>query len=294
MSFIGIGAPRSGSTWVSENLKAHPEICFSSIKETKFFADIYKFQKGGAQYTTYFSHCVPKKAMGEFDPGYLNVSEAASRIHSIYPDIKLIVILRNPIYRAYSHYNIHKIKSKTWDRSFREAIEREGNTYVASGFYAKKILEYLKYFKKEQFLFIPYENIAHSPEEVIRKIYQFVGVDDSYRPASLLHRINYGGISRARIPTLNTIIYKVENAINIYPLFRKLISPLKLLKIHKFVSQIKKKNIMTNLPEPKETTEEIVAKDDYEYLESIYRSDVIKLSEITNFDFLSYWKFKKD
>ena len=110
-NFLCIGAERSGTTWLYEVLKIHPEVyLYPYIKEINFFSEHY--QKGLNWYKQFFngSRKSSYKAIGDISPQYFHEKEAASRIAQDLPNIRLILFLRNPVNRAFSEYKIHNKK----------------------------------------------------------------------------------------------------------------------------------------------------------------------------------------
>src|SRR6056297_562433 len=104
IDFIGIGAQKAGTSSIFHFLKEHPEICTSSKKEIHFFDKEYNYLKGIKFYRKFFNNCSSKNIKGEFTPRYIYHPKVAQRIKKYFPDVKLIVSLRNPIERAISHY----------------------------------------------------------------------------------------------------------------------------------------------------------------------------------------------
>ncbi len=115
INFIGIGAPKCGTTWLSAQLEAHPQIGFAPDKEVYYFADtilrrmagkeLRCFERGEAWYHEQFPAAVgPVTCRGEFCPAYLYSEEAATRIAAYRPDIKLLLCLRPPVEMIYSWY----------------------------------------------------------------------------------------------------------------------------------------------------------------------------------------------
>ena len=123
--FLIIGAQRCGTTSLWHYLKSHPDINVARKKEVHYFDHRY-FSKSFDWYMNWFKDL--KGVTGEASPFYIFHPNCSSRIKSKFPDIKLIVLLRNPVDRAYSHYN-HEINKLPRDRvefkSFREAIDLE-------------------------------------------------------------------------------------------------------------------------------------------------------------------------
>ncbi len=115
IDFIGIGAPKCGTTWLSAQLEAHPQIGFAPDKEVYYFADtimrrlagkeLHCFERGEAWYHEQFPALGGAiSCRGEFCPSYLYSEEAADRIAAYRPDIKLLLCLRPPVEMIYSWY----------------------------------------------------------------------------------------------------------------------------------------------------------------------------------------------
>ena len=144
INFVGIGAMKSGSTWVAENLSLHPEILFSSQKELNFFNDPIKvgdkilnsfFKKGFGWYLKQFPKSEKGKIRGEFSVVYLFDKLAAKRIKEFFPNIKIIVVLRNPIEMIYSLHNWMKSAAlSNLPSEFENAIDK--GFYLNLGLYS--------------------------------------------------------------------------------------------------------------------------------------------------------------
>jgi hypothetical protein len=157
--FIIIGAQRSGSTSLYKYLIQHPGVLPGSMKEVHFFDAHY--QKGVSWYRSFFPLAATMQKMadshdgivltGEATPYYLFYPHAPQRIHDTLPKVKLIAILRNPVERAYSHYQ-HEVQLGVEQLSFSEAIEREKSEIPAE---TKKILE------DEMYLSFSHQNYSY-------------------------------------------------------------------------------------------------------------------------------------
>ena len=130
----------------------------------------------------------PIKLLGEKTPVYCLFEKYAKRIHQAIPNAKLIWIFRNPIYRAYSHFN-HAVRVGGEQKSFSEALllekkriknGRDNLAYVQRGMYTEQIKSYYKYFDPSQFLFLLFEDFVKNPEESLLKVYNFLGIDNSF------------------------------------------------------------------------------------------------------------------
>ncbi len=190
IDFIGIGAPRSGTSWIANVLRAHPQICLSEPKEVRYFNrdEIQvgrlkglanpNFDQNLSWYMRRFSHAKDGQLLGEISPVYLSDKKAPSAIKEHYPNVKLIVCLRNPVDRAFSLYNLHRGNSLIENISFDQALEEE-SVYADTGMYAEFLERYLRYFNREQILLLIFEEFIHDPASGFCRIFKFLGVDPS-------------------------------------------------------------------------------------------------------------------
>ncbi len=191
--FIGIGAQKSGTSWVYTCLYEHPAVC-APIKEIHFFSRP-RFSEGKEWYEAHFKNCAIGKLRGEFSTSYLYSEEAPSRIATLYPNVKLIVILRNPIDRAFSQYrNAIKAGEITEQILFEEFTKQEPSV-LEQGKYAEQLTRYYARFRKEQILVLIYEDIKKDPIAFIRRIYEFLGID-----ATFVSHMVHDEINVARTP----------------------------------------------------------------------------------------------
>jgi len=183
-NFLYIGADKSGSTWIYECLKEHPEVCVPVCKDLQFFERY--FNRGLKWYESFFRDCGKAKAIGEVSHNYLFHKEAAKRIFYTIPKVKLIACLREPIERAFSEY-LHLIRNGA-TFSFAEALKQHPEL-VENGRYVKHLKNYFELFDRKQMLILFYDELQKDPASFIQRIYNFLGVDDRFRPSVLHKRI---------------------------------------------------------------------------------------------------------
>jgi len=219
-NFFIVGAAKAGTTSLYHYLRQHPEVFLPSIKETFFFAGIHKkdFLGPGSfygnsivetweDYLSLFQDAYGKKAIGEVCVAYLYFKESALRIYQKVPNARIIIILRNPIDRAYSNY-MHHVRDGIEDLSFEEAIQVEderkkqgywwGFRYIDVGFYYEQVKRYFDIFGKEQVHVYLYEDFAKDPVFVLRAIMRILEVNESFVPA-YMPVYNISGKPRSRI-----------------------------------------------------------------------------------------------
>ncbi len=186
--FIGIGAMRCGTTWLTDQLRAHPEIYVPEhYKEIHFF-DRY-FEKGIDWYLANFSAKAAHQQAGEFTPYYIRDEQALKRMAETCPDAKLIVSLRNPVERAFSHYiflkNRHDITTSFYETLFDERFD-----LLRTGLYGSQLQNCLRYYPREKIHVVLFEEIKSVPEKVMTELYDFLGVDSHYIPQTLANKSN--------------------------------------------------------------------------------------------------------
>lgn len=188
------GPPRSGTTTLHNWIEQHPDVAMSRIKEPHFFSGIEfpEIQQKVLQVTqdkdAYLdlfqtSHHVSIK--GESSSHYLADPDAPERIHAMIPNARIIVILRDPIQRAYSHYLLYGRRGKeiSFSQVIRSCIERmppyDELVYniVDQGCYFKHLQRYYKWFSKEQILTLSFPLLHENPENLLEQICEFLGVD---------------------------------------------------------------------------------------------------------------------
>jgi len=215
IDFVGIGASKSGTTWLGHALEEHPQICVSEPKEVHFFNDRLAFRtflkphyrRGIRWYRKFFNHCTSDKLKGEITNHYGLDPVAAQRIKELNPHIKIMLCMRNPVDRIWSHYQFAKYFEGKEDRPIEKAI-REEEEYILMSKYYNMISLYLRYFSKEQFFFIWFEDIQKRPGELLSEVFSFLGVDPTFRPATMYKKSNPARISR--ITSLQTMIRRIN------------------------------------------------------------------------------------
>jgi hypothetical protein len=196
--FIVLGAQKAGTTALYQILKQHSLIKGSNTKEIHYFNnDLWYSENKITSYHSFFPwpHNVPKKAkLFEITPCYLFHPEVAKRLYNYNPNLKLIIIMRNPAARAFSAWTMYHHHFKTgWyreqhdPRTFTEAINEELKNlehtsysedkrgYIKRGIYHYQIEAFLKYFPKNQLIFIE-SNELKEKKETLAQIQSFIDV----------------------------------------------------------------------------------------------------------------------
>ncbi len=230
-NFFCVGAQKAGTSTLHEILKNHPQIYLPEGKETHFFNKDKNYSKGFDWYlNTYYSDISNEKAIGEIAPNYMYIEQVAQRIYNdIGSDIKLIFIFRNPADRAYSNY-LMNIKHKREKKSFKKAIAEDQKRlankakylpvfhYLNRGFYDVQVKRLLKYFSKENMMFLIFEeDIIINREKTINNILNFLEVDQIELNTSI--KANPAAKLRSRW------FYNILNTRNLFTVIGKVLIP---------------------------------------------------------------------
>ena len=180
-----IGGMKCGTTSLNAWLREHPGIAFSSHKEIHFFDK--HFERGTQWYRTHFP--IWERLQGascalEATPSYLyRAAHVAPRMHALIPGAKLVVMLRNPIHRAISHYG-HAYRNHRETRPPEVALMsdftsngRRANHYKSRGLYAKQLKHFLSHYPRSNILIIKSEEFFSDPETIYQQVLNFLNLE---------------------------------------------------------------------------------------------------------------------
>jgi len=197
-TFIGIGAQKCATTWIFRNLDGHPQVALSLQKELHFFSANY--DRGYRWYESQFEAGPSARAVGEYSTSYLCDLDSPERVARYNPDLRLIVALRDPVDRAYSNH-LHEVRVGhlgSGTPSF-ESCEPDNPMYLEQSCYARHLRRWLERFPREHLLVLFQEEIESDPGSQAAMLYEFLGVDASYRSPYLVERVNVS--ARQKSPT---------------------------------------------------------------------------------------------
>jgi hypothetical protein len=190
LDFIVGGAQKSGTTALHYFLKRNPQIALPDRQELHFFDDEEIFSRP-IDYELLHRHfrSIGRSTIaGEITPSYLYWEPAMERIANYNPEIKLVVLLRNPIDRAFAHWNMQRFKDRE-PLDFLDALKEERQritdmpsiesrrfAYVDRGFYSDQLDRVFKFFSREQVEIVKFEDFRDRKQETLDEIFEFLCV----------------------------------------------------------------------------------------------------------------------
>jgi len=193
IDFVIAGAMKCGTSALDTYLREHPEICMATRKEVHFFDNEWLFEDPEVNYDHFHSYFKPTeqhKLMGEATPIYMYWQNCPERLWRYNPEMKIIMILRNPIERAHSMWNMQVVRGFE-TLSFWEALQQESErarlclpfqdrhfSYVDRGFYVEQLRRVWRFFPPSQTLVLRSENLRDEPTETLNRIAAFLGVSN--------------------------------------------------------------------------------------------------------------------
>ncbi|MCX7551330.1 sulfotransferase family protein [Xanthomarina sp. F2636L] len=293
-----VGAAKSGTTSLYNYLSQHPEIFLPRVKEPNFYSNAesdnpadYIIPKKGKTchkrmindknvYFSLYEEARNQKILADASPSYLWDKDAAKNIYSDFPNTKIIILLRSPIHRAYSHYLMDLKYGHQLENNFKQAILKDqfaepkvwgkAHMYLDIGLYYEQVVRYLDVFDKKHVKIIIYEDFIKSTEQYLREIFDFLKIDNS-----LVNKIDFQKVHNPY----------VTHRGNISKGFLKYKSKLKVLKhlFPEFLKDYLNKEILY-----KEAEKPKLKPEDQLFLNNYYKEDIKNLQSLLGID-LSNW-----
>jgi hypothetical protein len=195
VDFLVVGAQKAGTNAMRHYLSLHPSIGLHAAPEAHYFDSDQLF----TSYPAYgeYHRCFPPASetlrRGEVTPIYMYWRPSMQRIWEYNPDIRLIALLRNPVERAYSHWNMERNRGLE-TLPFLAALRRERerlraarplqdrvHSYIDRGFYTEQIRRMWSYFEERQTLFIRSDLLSSEPRAQLRRVCEFLDIEDVYQ-----------------------------------------------------------------------------------------------------------------
>lgn len=219
--FLIIGAQKSGTSSLNRYLQIHPQIQGADVKEVHYFDRDENYNKGPQWYREQFLF-EPGKLCFEATASYFKGETCPARIAAFAPEIRLIVLLRDPAERVFSAWNMYSQRQKYttqerqqlgYDlladpRSFEQAIADElaENTstprgYLERGKYAMQLKYYLKYFRRSQILILNFDQLSQDLNGLLQRCWQFLEINPGYqlglKEIPIFHKGSYDSVLSA-------------------------------------------------------------------------------------------------
>lgn len=162
------------------------------MKEIHYFDENY--ERGWAWYAEHFSDASSNQIIGEITPNYMDHHDSAQRIAEDCPSAKLFAVLREPVSRAISSYEL--LGHRFTEKSFDEACQ-PGRYLVELGLYAKHLNRFFQYFDREQIKIMLFDDVLSNPDDVLQELSSFLGVSKLEAP-QLTKQVNSTVFPRAQ------------------------------------------------------------------------------------------------
>lgn len=272
-NLLGIGAPRSGTTWLYKLLRSHPDIYLPSVvKEIHFFD---RSNRSIEWYKDFFKNSYNYTWACEITPEYYSMerNKLSYIKENLSKDLKSILILRNPYERLKSNYK-NSILNNKFTGSFEDYITNNKGNAVDKGLYHKHIVKWLEFFPRKNLLILFFDDIIENPNEVINKISDFLNVN--HEEFSMPDKTNSSKIPSDFFQNIFKIGVRFDRFLknrNFYKTSKIVIKIGRILK-----RKSKSKQIKFNINKKTE-----------DYLKKLYNPDIEMLEKLINKD-LSHWK----
>ena len=189
LDFILAGAQKSGTTALHYFLSKHPHITMGDQQEMHFFDNdaLFVSEPDYEELHKRYPLLGPSMIAGDCTPSYLYYEPAAERIYKYNPKIKLLILLRNPVDRAFAHWNMQRFRGRE-PLDFFNAVREEQTriagappsearrfAYVDRGFYGRQLARLFKFFPREQLEVLKFEDFQKKQAEALASIFSFLG-----------------------------------------------------------------------------------------------------------------------
>ncbi|MCU7934746.1 MAG: sulfotransferase domain-containing protein [Candidatus Thiodiazotropha sp. (ex Dulcina madagascariensis)] len=286
INFIIAGAAKCGTTSLFETLGKHPDIFIPDNKEPWHFShkniDLSKVVLGPQKkkiikrtddYFKLFDNARDEQICGEASTVYLyDYRETVKNLSDIVPhwqEIKIILVLRNPVSRAFSHY-MNNVRAGYDKGSFRDAVDlcirnkaTRYRNYVEYGLYSKQVEYYLDNFK--HVMIIIFEELIKDSNQIIKEVFEFLGCRVDENEIYKLDKKNSSG--RSRLPLITSLIYRPN--------------PIK--SVASVVIPKRMRKWAVNVIENSALEKEAMRNDDKQYLQGYYHDDIMELEKLMGY-----------
>jgi hypothetical protein len=283
-NFLIVGAARSGTTSLCYWLKQHPEVFMPDNKEPSYFVNGYGVSNWDI-YVSLFKAGEGKRAIGEASTAYLSAPEAPKWIRKMLGQVRIIILLRNPVERALSLYAWMVMEGYEWLPTLESAVAEEDKRYAdeqfrrtcpewfwdymyfRSGLYCEQVERYISVFGRDLVRIYLFEDLVSSPGKVYSELCEFLGISDTFRPV-------FSPQNPSRIPRFIKLQYLARTAMSVQNRNLRKLAALIAPLIMSLNTRLGHKAVMSPLFRRK--------------LLDMYRSDITNLADLIRRD-LSEW-----
>jgi hypothetical protein len=203
VDFIGVGAPKSGTSWLATCLSEHPELCLSDPNCLNYFCEKTIWPEfrapgrlGPKWLADRFAHCKPGQRLGELSPNYLCDAHSPDLIFGHNPECRLIFSFRHPVDALASFY--YQTAKESLVPETMEGFLEVYPEVCRMGLYYLHVQSFLKIFPREQCLFLLFDDIQRDARAVLQQCFSFLGLSPDFVPPSLNRRVNERKIPRSK------------------------------------------------------------------------------------------------
>ncbi len=284
-NLILLGAQKSGSTAVYDWLSQHPDIYGNpAMKDFPFFCDPRYFERGLDWFSNHFKGHRDEAYVLHGYVHYLFLGhDVAQRLHEYNPDLRLVVLLRNPVERAFSGWLQARKTGNEPNDTFEDAIradqegrlsslrERVDRSYLSHGRYASQLEHYLRVFPADQLHIALFDDVQNQPLATCRALFDFLRINSDFKP-----RFNKKNVyGKPRIAAVENLIQRGIPSATLHKLM-----PLTLRSRLRQVAR-SLNTVATNKPEMNAVTRE--------WLQAYYAEELQHLQHLSGLD-LQCWE----
>lgn len=214
IDFVIAGVTKGGTTSLYNYLKSHPQLFFPNVKETNFFVDSsstypedFILPKKGKYYhskvindemvyESLFAHAKAEMLKGEASPSYMIDPNAPARMNSAFPEMKIIICIRNPVDRIHSHFLMNRRTGIEKEKNFLQAVQKDMDSneklgikqfYLQAGKYSAQIKSYRRLFGEENVKILIFEEFQKNVQQTLLEIFKFLKIREIKLDTSRVH-----------------------------------------------------------------------------------------------------------
>lgn len=297
-NFLIAGVSKCGTSSLYNYLRRHPDIFMPAFKEPSFLlcdsVELPRKSPGEStsdkgiirdlnSYKGLFKKAQDQKRIGEASADYVYYFRGTIKaIKELLGDIPIIIILRNPVDRAYSSY-MHLVRDNREHLSFEDGLKKEKERinkgyaplwhYKKVGLYYRPIHAYLKAFSKVKICL--FDDLVANPKMLIKDCYSFLGVDNSFTPKNLGERY-----ARTGLPRYKFVYNLLANQNPVRSAFKPFLKTFIGIETRELIKEGIRRLFLSNKPQMKNSTRN--------YLISYFKEDIRSLESLINVN-LSGW-----